>query len=93
MVLAVNLDIDTDTIRDPASALEAILASNKHLQEDVLRNDISRFIDSFKNEHIIIPKPIANRTCINEIPFGSTDSIELTTDLLDDLLLAIYILN
>ncbi len=46
-----SLEITTDTIEAPRRAIEALLATNQHLQEDVLRAEVLNFSKRFEEEH------------------------------------------
>lgn len=49
-----HFEVSTDTIAHPETTLKKMLLENKHLQKDVLRNDLMRFIEQFKKEHGLV---------------------------------------
>ncbi len=49
-----HFEVSTNTIAHPEVTLKKILLENKHLQKDVLRDDLNRFADQFEKEHGLV---------------------------------------
>ena len=63
-----NFAVDVDTVRDPATALQALQETNAHLQHDVWLQDIKRFAAAFEQAHgyTLEFKPLAAEALIEE---------------------------
>lgn len=46
-----SFQVDKEMVSDPQAVLRRLLLENQHLQEDVLRTDIVRFAEKFKEQH------------------------------------------
>lgn len=46
-----SFEVTTETISDPQPHLNKLIVDNSHLQTDVYRADLKRFIEDFKREH------------------------------------------
>lgn len=49
-----HFEVSTNTIANPEVTLKKMLLENKHLQKDVLRADLMRFVEQFQKEHGLV---------------------------------------
>lgn len=49
-----HFEVSTNTIANPETTLKKMLLENKHLQKDVLRGDLMRFVEQFAKEHGLV---------------------------------------